>query len=40
VVIRALQKDGWVITHDPLALKLGDAGLYVDLGVEKLVEAT
>jgi hypothetical protein len=40
VVIRALHKDGWVITHDPLTLRLGDARLYVDLGAEKLIEAT
>src|SRR5205823_12267280 len=40
VVIRALQKDGWEITHDPLTLRLGDARLYVDLGAEKLIEAT
>ena len=40
VVIRALHKDGWEITHDPLTLRLGDARLYVDLGAEKLIEAT
>ena len=40
VVIKALQKDGWEITHDPLTLRLGDARLYVDLGAEKLIEAS
>ncbi len=40
VVKRALLKEGWEITHDPLFLKLGDARLYVDLGAEKLIEAT
>lgn len=40
VVKRALLKEGWEITHDPLVLKLGDARLYVDLGAAKLIEAT
>lgn len=31
-VKRALVKDGWVITHDPLPLKWGRKDLYVDLG--------
>jgi hypothetical protein len=35
----ALVKDGWTITHDPLALKWGGKDLYVDLGAEHLVAA-
>jgi XisH protein len=34
-VIRALQSDGWVITHDPLTLSYGGKDLYVDLGAER-----
>jgi len=32
-------KDGWTITHDPLALKWGTTDLYVDLGAERLLAA-
>lgn len=35
----ALQKDGWVITHDPLILELSSGRLEVDLGAEKLIAA-
>ena len=38
-VRRALIKDGWTITHDPLILKWGLKDLYVDLGAERLVAA-
>ena len=38
-LIRALEKDGWTITHDPLALKVGDMDLFIDLGAERLVTA-
>jgi len=38
-VKRALIKDGWTITHDPLILKWGLRDLYVDLGAERLVAA-
>jgi hypothetical protein len=33
-VRRALEKDGWLITHDPLVLAYGRRDLYVDLGAE------
>lgn len=33
-VKRALEKDGWVITHDPLALSFGQGKVYADLGAE------
>ena len=36
---RALQKDGWTITHDPFALEIGEKGLAVDLGAERLINA-
>ncbi len=38
-VKRALLKDGWIVTHDPLTLKWGRKEMYVDLGAEKLLAA-
>ena len=38
-VITALQKDGWMITHDPLVIRWGKRDLYIDLGAEKLIAA-
>lgn len=38
-VKRALAKDGWSITHDPLVLKAGTKDLFVDLGAERLLAA-
>lgn len=38
-VKRALIKDGWTITDDPLTLKLGVRSVYMDLGAEKLIAA-
>jgi hypothetical protein len=38
-VKRALIKDGWTITHDPLRLQWGTKDMYVDLGAERLVAA-
>lgn len=38
-VKRALQKEQWVITADPLKFKFGNAKFRVDLGAEKLVAA-
>ena len=38
-VRRALVKDGWTITHDPLTLKWGKKDLYVDLGAEEMLAA-
>ena len=35
----ALVKDGWIITHDPLALSFGGVDLYVDLGAENVIAA-
>jgi hypothetical protein len=36
----ALEKDGWVITHDPLYLEWDDATYYPDLGAERVIAAT
>lgn len=38
-VKNALEKDGWKITNDPLALKWEARNLYVDLGGEKIFAA-
>jgi len=35
----ALQKDGWIITHDPYFLILGKTEYEVDIGAEKLIAA-
>ncbi|BAY81815.1 XisH protein [Calothrix parasitica NIES-267] len=35
MVVNALQKEGWVITDDPLKLKWGLRELFVDLGATK-----
>ncbi len=37
-VRKALEKDGWTVTHDPLTLRLEDVKFYVDLGAEKIIE--
>jgi hypothetical protein len=39
VVKRALQKDGWQITHDPLSLGVGGVNISIDLGAERLIAA-
>lgn len=33
-VRRALEKEGWIITHDPYSLAFGGRNLFVDLGAE------
>ncbi len=38
-VKRALQKDGWTITHDPFPLQIGNKRLSADLGAERLIRA-
>lgn len=37
VVRSALEKEGWIITDDPLYLKVDDDKLYVDLGAENIL---
>jgi len=39
VVKTAIEKDGWIITHDPLTLEFGLGSLYVDLGAERIIAA-
>lgn len=39
VVRRALEKDGWTITDDPLVLQFQDLPLQADLGAEKTFAA-
>jgi hypothetical protein len=40
VVRLALEKDGWIITNDPLYLRVSPKiGMYIDLGAEKLLAA-
>jgi len=39
IVKTVLEKDGWVITDDPLKLKWGLRELFVDLGASKLLAA-
>ena len=38
-VKRALQNDGWIITHDPFPLQIGRKRLSADLGAERLINA-
>ena len=38
-VKRALEKDGWTITADPLYLKIGRFPIHIDLGAEKVFGA-
>ncbi len=35
----ALQKDGWLITHDPYQLRTLDVEYEIDLGAEEMVAA-
>lgn len=39
VVKKALQKDGWQITHDPLSFSVGGVNMSIDLAAEKLIAA-
>jgi hypothetical protein len=39
VVRRALQKDSWTITHDPLSITVDNRRVHIDLGAEKLLLA-
>jgi hypothetical protein len=39
-VRRALERDGWEITDDPLRLVVGRRSIYVDLGAEQLLAAS
>jgi hypothetical protein len=39
VVKKALVKEDWTITHDPLFISFGGVPMYVDLGAEKIIAA-
>ncbi len=39
VVKKALVKDGWLITDDPLTLSYGGKDVFVDLGAERTIAA-
>ena len=39
VVKKALQKDGWQITHDPFSISVGGVNVSIDLAAEKLFAA-
>jgi hypothetical protein len=39
IVKTALQKDGWLITHDPYPLQAGSFNLAIDLGAQKVIAA-
>ena len=36
-VKNALVKDGWTITHDPLAVEIAGDRLFIDLGAERVI---
>jgi hypothetical protein len=38
-VRRALEKDGWLITDDPLFIRFGTVEMYIDLGAERIIAA-
>ena len=38
-VREALEKDGWVITHDPYPVRVEDIGYEIDFGAEPLIAA-
>ncbi|MEL4898138.1 XisH family protein [Crocosphaera sp. Alani8] len=39
IVKHALEKDDWIITHDPYYLKVGGVEFYIDLGAETIIAA-
>ncbi len=39
IVITVIQKDGWIVTHDPYLLQAGSFDLAIDLGAEEIVAA-
>ncbi|TAE58681.1 MAG: fatty-acid oxidation protein subunit alpha [Nostocales cyanobacterium] len=38
-VKKGLEKEGWVITDDPLRIEVGDVEMYIDLGAEEILAA-
>ncbi len=39
IVKTALQKDQWIVTHDPYPLQAGSFNLAIDIGAEKIIAA-
>ncbi|MCB9298892.1 MAG: XisH family protein [Lewinellaceae bacterium] len=39
IVRAALERDGWLITDDPLRIEVGDRTIKIDLGAERLIAA-
>lgn len=39
VVRRALEKEDWTITDDPLFISFGGVDMYIDLGAERIIGA-
>ena len=38
-VRKGLQKEGWIITDDPLRIRVGRVDMQIDLGAEKIIAA-
>jgi hypothetical protein len=38
-VKKALEKDGWIVTHDPYRLRYGIVDIYIDLAAEEAIAA-
>jgi XisH protein len=38
-VRKGLEKEGWLITDDPLKIEVGDVEMYIDLGAEQVLAA-
>ncbi len=39
IVKEGLEKEGWIITHNPLIINTGSRNLDIDLGAEKIIAA-
>jgi XisH protein len=39
IVRKALENEGWIITHDPYPIKIGSVRMFLDLGAERLIAA-
>lgn len=38
-VRKGLEKEGWVITEDPLEIEIGGVEMYIDLGADRILAA-
>ena len=38
-VRNGLEKEGWVITEDPLEIEIGGVEMYIDLGADRILAA-